>query len=416
MDRLMFDLHETIAARTGEMIELLGDLVAIPSVSGQEKALVEYVREYARRQGLECDLWQADEDELLRFGPLPPKFIPLAGRPTLVIRLPGAGEGPSLLFNAHSDVVGAPDAARWQFGPWSGRVHEGRLFGRGACDTKGPLVSALWAIAALKDMRQPLAGDVLLELIPGEEDCVGLGTLTSVARGWSGDGVVVLEPTRGLPCPASRGGLRFEIACLGQAVHGTVKWLGRDALAHVPRVLAVLKELESRWNDRQADPLFDEHPLMRPITPDSIHGGQWQGMICDRCVCAGYLELLPGDDLDAWAALFANTVLDELLRAGGKREDFSVQIVERYHGHSTHIDSELCQAAAQAAGVEKWSGFNSGCEAGLRARLLGTPTLVWGPGDLAQAHAVDEFVDLRQVAETAEQFARLATIFCGVQQ
>jgi acetylornithine deacetylase len=396
----MIDLRQSVAANAAEMTELLGALVAIPSVSGQERILTEFVADWARRQGWEVDLWQADEDELTRFGPLPPKFIPLSGRPTLVTGLRGSGGGRSLMFNAHSDVVAAPHAQQWRFGPWSAAVHDGKLYGRGACDTKGPLVSALWAMRAVQESVR-LTGDLLLELIPGEEDCVGLGTLTSVARGWSADGLVVLEPTEGVPRCASRGGLRFEIICRGTAVHGTVKWLGRDAIALTPAVLAAVVRLEQRWNDRAADPLFAPYPLMRPITVDAIHGGQWQGMICDECVIGGYLELLPGDDLDAWSQLFVESVRNELKDDG---RDFEVQILERYHGHSTSPTDGLCQAA----GAAEWSAFNSGCEAGLRAKLLGTPTLVWGPGSLAQAHAVDEWIELSQIATVAEKLAQLA--------
>lgn len=396
-------LHEAVAARTAEMVELLGALVAIPSVSGKEWPLTQFVAHWAKRQGWGVDLWQAEESELSAWGPLP-KAIPLAGRPTLVIRCAGRGGGRSLMFNAHADVVAAPGPERWRFGPWSATVHEGKLFGRGACDTKGPLVSALWAMRAMGDLKIPHAGDLLLELIPGEEDCVGLGTLTSVARGYKTDGVVVLEPTEGWPRCASRGGVRFEITCHGKSVHGTVKWLGSDAIAMAPKVLATLGQLEAQWNQRDADELFAAYPLMRPITVDSIHGGDWQGMICDRCVIAGYLELLPRDEQEAWIGR---------LKAGLGADQLSVRITERYDGHFTAAENPLCQAAAEASGLQTWSAFNSGCEAGLRAKLLGTPTLVWGPGSLAQAHAVDEYVDLEQVGRVAEQMASLAMQFSG---
>jgi len=412
----MGDLAEipgAIASRAAEMAELLSSLVAIPSVSGQERAMTEFVAEWARRQGFAVDLWQADEDELARQYPLPPKFIPLSGRPTLVIQHRGTGgdAARSLMFNAHADVVAAPQAQRWRFGPWSGTVHDGRLYGRGACDDKGPLVSALWAMQTIRQERIPLAGDLLLELVPGEEDCVALGTLTSVARGWRADGLVVLEPTESRPRCASRGGLRFEVTCLGTAIHGTVKWLGQDAIALLPSALQALSRLEARWNDRNADPLFAEYPLMRPITVDSVHGGQWQGMLCDQVVCGGYLELLPGDDLDHWKTKLIESVAAEMAAAGIAPDRVKVEIIESYHGHRTSPDHALCRAA----GKRDWSGFNSGCEAGLRWQILGTPTLVWGPGSLAQAHAVDEWVDFKETALVAEQFTMLAAHFCQPQ-
>ena len=400
----MIDLTRHLASRSAEMTDLLSSLIAIPSISGAERAMTEFVADYARRQGWQVDLWQSDEDDLRAIAPLPPKFIPLANRPTLAIKIPGTGRGRSLMFNGHADVVAAPNAPRWKFGPWSGALYDGKIFGRGACDIKGPLVSALWAMRALQDARARLAGDVMLELIPGVEDCVGLGTLTSVARGWRSDGVIVLEPTEGMPRCASRGGLRFQIAMLGQSVHGTVKWLGRDAIALLPELLARLLKLESEWNDRAADPLFLPYPLMRPITVDSIQAGDWQGMVCDRCLVSGYVELLPNDDLLAWTDRFKNAL---------RNDNHEIFIIERYDGHATTPTDPLCLATGN---TQPWSAFNSGCEAGLRARLLSTPTLVWGPGSLAQAHAIDEFVEMDQVALVARQFAETAIRYCGPTQ
>src|SRR5262249_50078590 len=153
---------------------------------------------------------------------------------------------------------------------------------------------------AIKRSGIQLPGDILLELIPGEEDCVGLGTLLSVLRGYRADAAIVLEPTEGLPRCASRAGCRFEIACVGRAVHGTVKWLGTDASAATRRVLDRLEELEHAWNDRQDDELFDDFPIARPITIDFVSGGHGQGMVCHECSCGGYLELLPDDDIETW--------------------------------------------------------------------------------------------------------------------
>src|SRR6202020_2507675 len=118
------------------------------------------------------------------------KHIPLANRPPLVVGLPNPGKGKSLIFNAHSDVVSAGKPETWLINPWAGTEHRGRLYGRGACDVKGPLISALWAMLALQKVC-PYGLPVQLELVPGEEDCVTLGTLTSVVRGYKADACIV---------------------------------------------------------------------------------------------------------------------------------------------------------------------------------------------------------------------------------
>jgi acetylornithine deacetylase len=331
------------------------------------------------------------------------------------------------------------------------------------------MISALWAMLALKQAGIALAGDVLLELIPGEEDCVGLGTLTSVARGHAADAAIILEPTESIPRCASRGGYRFEITVHGRAVHGTVKWLGKDAIATMRLVLDSLEALEARWNDRQADPLFADYPIARPVTVDFVRGGDWQGMVCDRCVCAGYLELLPSDDVSFWRERFERELLAEVAAraaqagaaqsgtdhsgavslsvagsdtalsgavrsdatCGVERSDIEVKALEQYDAHTTSPQSSLCSTLEETLRqmhllsqeqpddrisdwrLKGWSGFNSGCEAGLRANLLKTPTVVWGPGNLAQAHAADEFVSWREVTSVAAAMAAFVLRWCG---
>jgi acetylornithine deacetylase len=404
---------------------LLQSSLRFPSISGAEGPFTRFIADWATQAGFEVDLWQSNEAELAAYPLSKARHIPLADRPTLVITHRGSGGGRSLLFNAHADVVGAPEPQRWKFPPFDGVESDGLFYGRGACDVKGPLVSALGAMLAIKESApNGLPGWVALELIPGEEDCVGLGTLTSLHRGHSADGVVILEPTENQPRCASRGGCRFEITCLGRAVHGTVKWLGKDAILAMRAVLDALDQLEKKWNDPNADPLFKVYPIARPITVDSVSGGQWQGMVCDRCTCAGYLELLPGDDLDTMQQSFKRELLAILAGSGKECAEIDVAFSEVYAGHRTPPDNPLCICAQESvllAGPSTlaqehwtgWSAFNSGCEAGLRANLCHTPTLVWGPGSLAQAHAVDEYVPWPSVERGARLLADFARRWCG---
>lgn len=391
-----------------EMLDFFQAALRFPSASGHEREFVEFVADWGHRQGFAIDLWQADEAllgaEYSRFA----RHIPLAGRPTLVLSLPGDADLPSLIFNAHSDVVPA-EAAAWSHDPWSGDYVDGRVYGRGACDVKGPLVSALWAMLRLAE--QPTRhGNVFIELVPGEEDCIGLGTLTSVMRNWHADAAIVLEPTEQLPRCASRSGCRFEIDVFGRSIHGTLKWLGQDAIKGISTVMAILAELEAEFSRLEGDPLFAGYPILRPITVDSVRGGKWQGMVCDHCSCAGYFELLPNDDLDDWKDRFVTEMHSRWRSHGGTPDQIKFRFVEEYQGHRLDASHVACRCAEEAVlkapgdGPFHWCGFNSGCEAGLRANLTNTPTLVWGPGSLAQAHAVDEYVNWFEVGRVADMF------------
>lgn len=405
------------------MLTLLRTLITFKSVSGDERPMVDYLEAFAAAHGFKVDRWQSDEAELEgAIGPLPP-HKPLTGRPTLVITLPGTGRGPSLMFNAHSDVVSAPSPESWSIDPWAGGVRDGKVYGRGACDTKGPLVAALWGMMLLKSQPTRLAGDVSLEIVPGEEDCVGLGTLGSILRGHRADASVILEPTQNLPRCASRAGCRFTIATTGRAVHGTVKWLGQDAIELMRLVQTSLAELERAWNQSD-DELFAEYPIARPMTVDAIHGGQWQGMVCDRCTLGGYLELLPRDNPDEMTARFTRELLARVASLGGDPARVQVGFTEQYLGHRTEPTAAICRVAESIAadraetsatmpGWSGWGAFNSGCEAGVRPLHHKTPTLVWGPGDLAHAHAIDEHIVFEDVRLAARDFATLAARWCN---
>ncbi|MBV8780112.1 MAG: M20/M25/M40 family metallo-hydrolase [Phycisphaerae bacterium] len=411
------------AVSDSRLRELMSCCLQFDSTSGNESAFTNFLADWAREQGFAVDLWQADERDLSGYPEARARHLPLAGRPTAVIRWPAQrdGAGRSLMFNAHTDVVSAGDTEQWKYPPFAGRDEDGCFFGRGACDVKGPLVAALGAMLSVRDSHPDgMAGEVALELIPGEEDCVGLGTLTSVARGYQPDGLIVLEPTSNIPCSASRGGLRFEITCRGRAVHGTVKWLGRDAIRLQRHVLDVLDAMEERWNDRLADRRFAAYPYARPITVDTIRGGRWQGMICDECTCAGYFELLPGDDPAEWQEKFRSTLFASMNISDHGSVMITVDFREIYLGHSLSAGDPLARTAAETmrklrgnTSVECLpAGFNAGCEAGLRANLLGTPTLVWGPGSLEFAHAIDERIEWSEVQTAARLFTAVAETWC----
>jgi acetylornithine deacetylase len=395
------------------MLDLLRRCIAMPSISGDEQPLVKLVAHQASRWGFDVDLFQTDEAKLAGYPAAMGRHLPLSGRPTAVITLKGRTPGKTVLFNAHSDVVAIGDENRWLHGPWSGSIDDGRMYGRGACDAKGPLAAGLGAMLKIRQLRgDDFAGIVALELIPGEEDCVDLGTLTSVVRGYRADAAIILEPTEGLPRCAARSGLRFEINVSGRAVHGTVKWLGIDAVRGLRHVLGALDEMESQFSQIEKDGRFTDYPVLRPITVDKISGGGWQGMICDKAVCAGYFELCPEDDLDTWQERFISELTDRLVAQGYPHAGIDVQFPERYRGFFTPTDASLCRAAEKviryspaAERWKKWRGFNSGCEGGLRFALHRTQTLVWGPGSLEQAHRIDEFVPVQEVVDCSGAMA-----------
>ena len=414
MNALMFE--KILRESREEFLLLLQDCVKNRSVSGSENGLVQFLKEWSELNGFETDIFEISDyrkDVFL----WEPKHLPLAGRPVLVISLPKSKnpEAKTLVFNAHSDTVSEGEATAWTRDPYSGYFDGKDVFGLGACDTKGPLVSALWAMFAIKKKHpEGIDGNIFLEVVPGEEDCVGVGTLGSVARGYSADAMIVLEPTDSDPCCASRGGLRFAVEAKGRAIHGTVRWLGRDAIESMRRVLSAIDELQNEWND-SSSALFSVYPFARPMAVDKISGGKWQGMVCDSCRCEGYLETLPEDDLLKMKERFERELSAKL-----PEDELEFYFTENYSGHYTSPENQFSLSAKESFeevnffAMSAWKAFNAGCESGIRARLFGTPTLVWGPGKVEHAHSPDERIDFDSVQKCAGMFALTAAKYLNL--
>ena len=221
-----------VDAATAETEALLAELVRTPSIggTGAEHEIVADVAARLDTGGLETDHWRLPLDELTGAPDFPGVEVERGEAWAVVGRLPGRGGGRSLLLNGHVDVVPTGDLDAWtRPDPFSADVVGGELLGRGACDMKAGLVAAMTAVAAVRRAGAPLAGDLLLAAVPGEEDG-GLGTYAMLARGWRADACVVPEPTSLGLVPANAGALTFRLTVRGLATHASRRTEGVSAL------------------------------------------------------------------------------------------------------------------------------------------------------------------------------------------
>ena len=192
MDDVCRHVLDEVDAHVDAMFGILRQLVEIPSISGtdaENEAIAAVARLFADR-GLEVDHWQIPLDEITARPDFPGVEVDRREAWGLVGRLTGqrsgTGDAPALMFNGHVDVVPPGDLRQWSTDPFEARVADGRLFGRGSCDMKAGLVAALWATDSIRRSGVRLAGDILLAAVLGEEDG-GLGTYSTLARGWRAD-------------------------------------------------------------------------------------------------------------------------------------------------------------------------------------------------------------------------------------
>jgi acetylornithine deacetylase len=409
-----------VDAASDQLAALVGGLVRIPSVTGTdaEHDLVHHLAERCATDGLEVDHWRIDLNAAVADVNFPGMEAPRTQAFGLVGRLPGRGDGPSLMLNCHLDVVPPGDLRTWTGpDPFDGAVRGGRVHGRGACDMKGGLAAALIAIRALARTGVPLRGDLLLAGVQGEEDG-GLGTFATLARGWRADVCVIPEPTDLALVPANAGALTFRLRVPGRAAHASRRTLGVSAVDKLWPITRALAELEAKRN-AEVDPLMRRWPIAYPISLGVVHAGDWASTVPDLLVAEGRMGVALGELAETARRDLEDAVADACAADPWLR-DYPVEV--RWWGGQFgpgRVDSAapLVAAVARAhAAVGGGPQETYGVPYGSDLRLMvaaGVPTVHYGPGDGGLAHGPDESVPLAQVLTCARTLAALALEHCG---
>ncbi len=211
------------------VISFLRDLLQIPSVTGDEGPIQQFMAGQFKQMGLDVDVFEPDLAGLRKH----PAFVAVSrgyeGRPNVVGVLKGSGGGRSLLFNGHVDVIPAGAPESWLHGAWSGDLADGRLYGRGASDMKSGLATMTMAVKAIQESGIRLQGDVILEYTVDEE-LSGNGTLACVMKGYKADGGICCETSSMRVQPGSIGRIWFEIKVQGKAAGIQRRWEGINAI------------------------------------------------------------------------------------------------------------------------------------------------------------------------------------------
>ncbi len=350
------------------------------------------------------------------------------GRPNVVAVRKGRGGGRSLILNGHMDVVPAGKPERWTYPPFEGVVKEGRLYGRGACDMKGGLAMAVMAAEAVRRAGVQLAGDLILESVVSEETGVYDGTLACCARGYRADGAVVVEPTQLEICPGLKGNHVYRMVVPGKATHNCLWWAGASAFDHAIYLKEGLRRFqEVRTEETRSHPLYaDPRRFAVPALVDdiwSIQAGDPNFFaVPDEAVMYFMVEMLPGESREGVMRRFEEFVAEWAsrhpflkdhpvrLESPPLRPIFPVAVEE-----SDPVFTVLRDTLADLRpGQPPVRGFESACDA-MTLMLWGdTPSLIYGPGNLANAHEIDEFVSLDELRQGVRELAAFIVRFCGV--
>jgi succinyl-diaminopimelate desuccinylase len=357
-----------------DVIALTQDLVRAGSENppGTEAAAAAVLVEEAQRCGLPVTTQQV-----------------VGERVNVVVRLPGAGSAPALVYCGHLDTVPAGSGG-WTTDPFGGEVRDGHVWGRGAVDMKGGVAAMLAALAALRDVR--LAGDLVLAAVVGEEvDCAGSrhldGTDVLDGAGW----LVVGEPTGLDLVVAHKGAVRVEIVVRGRAAHGAHPERGANAVIAMARLLADL---------RVCGAAAPTHPLLGGPTAsvNTVHGGTATNVVPEECRAVVDVRTVPGVDADTVLAAIDGAA--DAVRGEGIGVDVELMHVREPVG--TAPDHPLVAAAQRVAadtldGPRPVRGAAFFSDASVLAPPRDLPTLLFGPGAEGLMHQPDERVAVAEL-------------------
>lgn len=318
-------------------------------------------------------------------------------RPNVWGRLRGAGTGPTLMLAGHMDTVGVEG---YEGDPFAATVREGRLHGRGAVDMKGALAAMLETARMARDAR--LGGDLLLYFVADEEHLMQ-GSIAAGQAGPDADACIVGEPSMLAVAPAHKGQSAFEIEIAGKAVHSSRPELGVNALAGAARLI------EAALARNEALQAATPHDLLGHgrMTPVMLTGGESHSAVPGDARLTIDRRTLPGENPEEIRA-----EIEALIAAAGVEATIRGP-APLAPSLDTPLRHPLARAATEAA---RSVGADPGpipFPGSTDAPNFGVPAVICGPGDLAQAHTSDEWIELDQTTRAALLYLRAAEILTG---
>ncbi|CUX65629.1 MULTISPECIES: M20 family metallopeptidase [Agrobacterium] len=352
----------------------LAEIIAIPSENppGGEAAVAAYVERLLKAEGFAVSVTE---------------YKP--GRFNVEARLEN-GPGPVFAFNTHMDTV--PAGEGWTSDAFTLRETDGKLFGRGACDCKGPLIAMIEAMRMLVADRTAWSG-TLLGVFVGDEEIASEGAKYYASTRPKIDFAVVGEPTSNTTYSAHKGSLRPVVRVHGVVAHSGTPHLGDNAIYRAGQLLTLVEAYHNEVVRTRTRPLVGEASL----TVTRISGGHADNVLPGSCEILLDRRMVPGENEDAVKQEFAGLLKDAYDRFGVKAEIVDYKATT---GSATETagDQPIVVASLEACRENGTTdpgpfGFQGGCDL-VHFRSLGAQGTVIGPGSLSVAHKPDEFVPL----------------------
>lgn len=364
--------------------KLLRELIALPSVNpaflpqgdprAGERRIADFLAATATKAGLDVDLHKV-----------------LPGRPNFMAKLsPGGHCTQRIVLAPHLDTV--PPMSDEQLTP---KRERDRLYGRGACDTKGSIAAMLSAVIHVASCkRRPKKTEICFAGLIDEENTQA-GSRAFAASGIKANLAIVGEPTGNQIVTAHKGSLWLQLETRGKAAHGARPELGVNAVHEMARIIDVLQTEYAKMLRGRKHRLLG-HPT---ISVGSINGGSQPNIVPARCSATADRRLLPGE---TQTTVYAE--IQALLRKHGLQVFLGCA---KNPGLPMEADLQLplVKQFLASAGQKKPVGVDYFCDASVLAHA-GIPSVVFGPGDIAQAHTSNEWISIQSLEQGTAMLAK----------
>jgi acetylornithine deacetylase/succinyl-diaminopimelate desuccinylase family protein len=365
---------------------LLQDLVRIPSVSPHgdpgtaknntgEARIAEYITEVLRKLALDVELREVEP-----------------GRPNVIGKFTSRGAKRSVAFAPHTDTV---SVAGMTIDPFVAEIRDGKLYGRGACDTKGSVAAMLAALANVVRRKEFREGDldVYFCALMGEESG-NHGARALAESGFRVDFAVAGEPTDGRIVYTHKGALWCKIVTRGRSAHGSLPEKGVNAIGKMAEVVQYLLGDYTHALAKTADPVLGAPT----VNVGTIRGGTQNNIVPDYCEIEVDRRTVPGEVREDILATLRETF---------RQLPITTEILSDCPPLRTDLHNPFVQRLARATEDPKNAlvGAPWFCDAGILAQY-GVPAVAFGPGSIAQAHTANEYVEWKEVLHATQALER----------
>ena len=380
-----------------EVIDFLRQLVRIPSVNppGDVRDAMKVCADKLTAEGFDVSFVTEEES-----------------KPNMVAELK-RGDGPTLLFNAHLDVVPTGQESAWSHPPFSADLVDGKVYGRGAGDDKASVTAQVMGAIAVARSGVPINGRLIVNEVADEEIGGALGAqLIAKSETIKPDFVIVGEQTFNRICIGEKGGAGTRVTVHGRAAHGALPWEGVNAIEGMARVITALQTELWPILEKRTHPYFHHSSATISI----IEGGVKTNVVPDQCTIFVDRRIIPGEKPEDVVTEIREVAERAVKDLPGTRVEVGFAAFGGREAILNEPDSEIVQGMLRANELlgfdTKLAGFSMGTD-GRHFAELGVPTIIYGPGDPALAHQPDEWVGVDEVMDATKAYALAALSFLG---